>query len=289
MVRWQAVTVLVTVVGLVVIAVFPVDVALQLLLKWLWWQLSVTGFMLATPLIALGNWQLIGGPLAAVGLLFLLFVLTLSTESLMLAIGDRWRSTWSRELFSPDHTWQRTFIEEWGRGPASRMVVFLVANLCMSVLLLTGAYSRTSETVAVAGNCTNVPCDAEEERQPAMAVGAAERLYSAMQTIIGVLTYVTALLVFRATKLNMLVPSRERRAKVACGMIYVCTVAALYAYNPASREGSVDFVQFLVLLVMNPLPTLVLGVLAVWPSLKVAEVRKSRGLLVSRRSNDCST
>ena len=133
----------------------------------------------------------------------------------MLAIGDRWRSTWSRELFSPDHTWQRTFIEEWGRGPASRMVVFLVANLCMSVLLLTGAYSRTSETVAVAGNCTNVPCDAEEERQPAMAVGAATRLYSAMQTIIGVLTYVTALLVFRATKLNMLVPSRERRAKVA--------------------------------------------------------------------------
>jgi len=215
-------------------------------LRWLWGQLLVTAQMVVVPL----GWAP-PGPQFLVSLLAAVAALTLTTVSCLNAFRTRWDESWYHMWFPAGRTWQRTFVEQWIRGPASRAVVFVVANI--SVIAIEACFGGTA----------SVP--------PQYTVPVALSIFGVAQTLFSLVAYAVGLLLWWAARLNMLWPVHARVVRVAAGVAYVSSVAAMYTYNPFATQAPLDYVQYVVVMVLNPVPTLVLGALAVLPCLWLAK------------------
>ena len=263
----------------VVLPLLPVGPVFATVGGWLWNQVRLTLVMLAA----------VWSPVAADPVVFLVaFVgtvvtLTWITVRFLQSFARQWNDDWNTLWFTPGDSWQRRFVEKWGRGPVSRTVVFVVGNV--SMLLFEGLLGAPHSSAAGLGSsAVNATTHAAANATAAasgtpIVVAWLQRLsfFALVQNTFAVLVYVSMLLAWWAARLNMLMPARERSMRAATTVAYAVSVATMYAYVPESGEGDnvrhLDYVQFCVLMLLNPVPTMVLGYLALKPCLWVAQVR----------------
>lgn len=253
----------------VILPLLPVDVLARAVGGWVWRQVKLTLVMLSAA------WSP-GATNAAVFVMLLavtVLALTALTVHFLQAFARRWNTEWSTLWFAPGDSWQRNFVEKWGRGPASRTVVFVIGNV--SMVLFEGLLGASRSSVgSLAAGATAAAA--------ATSTGVATWLphvsfFSVVQNTFAVLVYISMLLAWWAARLNMLMPSHERALQAATTVAYATSVATMYAYVPESGEGDealrLDYVQFAILMLINPVPTMVLGYLALKPCLWAAQVR----------------